>query len=102
MLFEIYTKEVEIKGEKYLLRPLAGRYIGKLYSVIGKLQGTDEKDLLSKLDEDTMSKMYDVCYETFRSSYPKESEETVANFVSQNLMKLIEPVITVNIGEQKE
>jgi hypothetical protein len=101
MLFETYTKEVEIKGEKYLLRPLAGRFIGKLYSVIGKLQGSDEKDMLSKLDEDTMTKMYDICFETFKSSYPKEDESKVSAFVSQNLMKLIEPVITVNIGDQK-
>ena len=102
MMFEIYTKEVEIGGKTYSLRPLSGRFIGKLYSVIGKLQGSDEKDIMSKLDEDTMTKMYDICFETFKSSYPKEDEIKVSAFVSQNLMKLIEPVITVNIGEQKE
>ena len=99
MLFGINTKEVVIKGDTYVLRPLSGRFIGKLYSVIGKLQGKDEKEIASNLDEDTMSKMFDIVFETFKASYPKQDEKSVSEFVSQNLMILIEPVVSVNVGE---
>lgn len=102
VLFEIYTKEVEINGDKYLLRPLCGRHIAKLYSVIGKMQGTDEKDIASKLDEETMEKFYDLAYETFKASYPQEDDEKIKAFVSQNLMQLIEHVVNVNVSQVKE
>ena len=107
MMFDTYTTEVELKGEKYTLRPLTGRFIGKLYSVVTKLQpkeGEDENDITNKLDEDTMSKFYDIALETFKASYPKEDEEKIKGFVAQNLIALIEPIVTVNIGklENKE
>ena len=98
-LFEIYTTEVEINGDIYKLRPLSGRHIGKLYSVIGKLQGEDEKEIASKLNEETMGGFYDIAVETFKKSYPNEEESKVEEFVSQNLQKLIEPIIKVNVGE---
>jgi len=99
MLFDIYTTEVEINNEKYTLRPLSGRFIGKLYSVIGKLQADDEKEVIKQLDEDTMNKFYEIAYETFKSSYPNIEDDKVKQFVSQNLIKLIEPIVKVNIGE---
>lgn len=102
MLFEIYTTDVEIDGEKYTLRPLSGRYIGKLYSVIGKLQTEDEKDLLKQLDEETMGNFYDIALATFEKSYPDQPKDKLEDFVSQKLIKLIEPIVKVNIGEIKE
>jgi hypothetical protein len=102
MLFDIYTKEVEIKGEKYTLRPLSGRFIGKLYSIVGKMSETGKEDLSKQFDEETMANMYDLAYETFKASYPDQDEKTISAFVSQNLMLLIEPIVQVNINQPEE
>ena len=46
-----------------------------------------------------MGGFYDIAVETFKKSYPNEEASKVEEFVSQNLQKLIEPIIKVNVGE---
>jgi len=103
-VFEIFTKEVEIKvGDnvhKYTLRPLSGRFLPKLYSVIGKLQSKDEEGIGSFLEEDTIKVLHELILETFRKSYPNEDENKLDEFVSQNIMLLLEAVIEVNINDK--
>lgn len=107
MLFEIYTKEVEVNGETYKLRPLSGRFIGKLYGCINKLgveEGMSEKEAAKNLNGEAMADLHDITLETFKKSYPKEDESKLDEFVTQNLTKLIQPIIEVNLntkaGEQ--
>lgn len=107
MMFEIYTKEVEIvdkSGNKqvYKLRPLSGRFLPKLYSAMSKFQGIKEGEEfdVSVLDEDTVQKLHTICLETFKASYPDQDVKVLDEFVSQNLLKLLEPVIQVNVGEE--
>jgi len=112
MMFEIYTKEVEIKGEKYLLRPLCGRFLPKLYSVLKALnesknnqEGTEEEKAakaFDSLNENTISKLHEIGLETFKKSYPEQDEKILDEFVSQNLLILLEALITVNVGNSDE
>jgi len=117
-MFEIYTKEVEIKEPsgnvvKYKLRPLNGRFLPKLYSVINVMQKANEinKDLpdeernakaLESFDEDTVGKLHTLIFETLKSSYPKEDDKQLSEFASQNLMSFIGALIEVNIGNGNE
>ena len=113
-MFEIYTKEVEIKEPngnvvKYKLRPLSGRFLPKLYSILGKMQvrqkelkglSEEEKNIKSfeQLDEDTISKLHSLTFETLKKSYPKENEEVLNEFASQNLLQFLGALIEVNLG----
>jgi len=117
-MFEIYTKEVEIKEPsgnvvKYKLRPLNGRFLPKLYSVIGKMQGNqkeleglsdEEKNIKSfeSLDEDTVNKLHSLVFETLKKSYPKEDEDLLNEFASQNLLQFLGALIEVNLGNGNE
>ena len=104
MMFELYTEEVKLKDpsgkeETYRLRPLTGRYLPKLYSIISKLHNDDgSEDIdVSNFDEKTIADMHTIVFETFKRSYPNEDETKLDEFVSQNLMKLVGPVFGLNI-----
>jgi hypothetical protein len=105
MLFDIYVKEIEVEGEKYTIRPLTGRYIGKLYGCIGKLgvkEGMSEQEAAESMNPEAMADLYEIALETFKASYPKEDENKLAGWVTQNLTKLIQPIIEVNINTKAQ
>lgn len=101
MMFEIYTKEVVIGDKTYKLRPLSGRFVGKFYALMSKLNTATKEDGsmdMSKLDEKIMTDLYDLTLDMFKCSYPKEDVGQLEGFVAQNLFKLIEPLIQVNMN----
>ena len=107
MMFQIYTKEFKLKDasgneETYRLRPLTGRFLPKLFGIMGKLSTGEGEVDMSKLDEEAMAKLHMICLETFKRSYPNEKEEALDEFVSQNLLRLIEPVFAVNMNPPEE
>ncbi len=105
-VFEIFTKEVEVKiggnTHKYVLRPLSGRHLPKFYSIVKKIQQNkegDKVDVTEFLDENTVASLHELTLETFKKSYPKEDEEKLDEFVSQNLLSLMEGLMQVNIND---
>lgn len=98
-MFEIYQREVEINGTKYTLKPLSGKYLPKLYSLVSVFDKVGKDDAFaSALDEKTVEIMFTVCFESFRSSYPNEPAEKLEAFVSQNLVKIFPAVVEVNLN----
>lgn len=94
-MFEIYTHEFELEGNTYKLRPVTGKFLPLFYSIAGKLQGSeDNNDVV--FEEETISKLHTLVLETFKVSYPDTNPEELDAWVSQKLMKLIEPVLKVN------
>jgi hypothetical protein len=105
MIFEITTKDVVIKGETYKLRPLTGRFLPKLYSILSKAPKDQNEEGVMKMfaDEQVVQNLYDIALETFVKSYPQENQDKLAEFVSQNLLALFQPIIELNLGtEQKK
>jgi hypothetical protein len=109
MEFEVFTKEVEINGQKYKLRPLSGRHLPKLFNVIKKIEvneGSTNNEavssFLSKIDEETIQDLHSLGLETLKKSYPNSNQETLDEFVTQNLFKLFEAITQVNIPHQDE
>jgi hypothetical protein len=96
-MFETYDTEVEIDGQKYTLKPVSGRYLGKLMNVVRKFQGKSDSNIIESLDEEAVANLYEVSLETFKKSYPSEDVAKLEAFVTQNLFKLIEGVMKVNI-----
>lgn len=117
-MFEIYTKEVQIKDSNgntntYKLRPLSGRFIKKFFNTMKAFSPKDkidtslpEEELRAKrfqqLDTQALEDLHDLAFETFKKSYPKEEESVLDEFCTQNLMSLIEPLIEVNMGKDDE
>jgi len=101
-MFEIYKEEVEIDGNKYELRPLSGRFLPKLFSLMNKFEGEEDEESIGNLDEDTIAKFHLLALETFKKSYPKEDVEKLDEFVTQNLFVLIEGLMKVNLKKQQE
>lgn len=108
-MFEIYTHEVELKvGDntyKYKLRPLSGRYLPKFYKIISKTQELnleDDKEMFKLLDEETISILHELSLKTLQKSYSDVDEETLDEFVSQNLLQMMEGLIKVNMGVEQD
>lgn len=107
MIFDIYTKDVELKlksGNSVTLkiRPLSGRFLPKLFSVASKFQGKSEDEVSAIFsDEKSIADLHLLILETLKKSYPKEDVEALDEFASQNLFSLLEAVIEVNIGNQE-
>lgn len=98
-MFDVYKKTVTINNVSYELKPLSGKYLPKLYSLLGQLQGADSEGLLKALDEKGVATMFEVCFETFKASYPQEDVGKIESFVSQNLVLIFPVVVEVNFGD---
>jgi len=106
-MFEIYKKEVKIKDSMgntntYVLKPLSGKHLPKLYSLLQVLSTLEDKgtneDVLAMMDEKLVTTVHELVLVTLCKSYPKESEEDLDDFVSQNLFQFISPLVEVNVG----
>jgi len=103
-MFEVYKEKLEITGkngnkEVYEISPLSGEYLEDLYSVMEAFQGAgdDEKEILKVLGTSVVKKLHNLVLATLLQSYPNEDKAKLNQFVSQNLMKFIEPIIKVNM-----
>lgn len=110
--FEVYGKDITIKtklGEKkFKLLPLSGRFYKKIMSAIRAFpqnEGATQEEMMAALDEDTVGKLHELCFETLRYSEKVTEKQDLENldlFVSQNLFQIIPGVIEVNISAPDE
>lgn len=105
MEFSIFTKEVEIDGTTYKLRPLSGRFLPKLYAVISKIdlkEGEDvsNEEMMKMLDEANIVNLHFIALETFKKSYPDKNVDELDEWVSQNLLNLLGSLIEVNLNSK--
>ena len=103
-MFDVKMETVEITDksgnkEVYNVGPLTGEYLEDLYYIMDKLQGSgdDAGDILKVLGTDAVTKLHRIILATLKLSYPSEDETKIDQFVSQNLVKLIEPIMKVNM-----
>lgn len=116
-MFEIYTKEVKIKGNdgtitKYKLRPLNGRHLSKVFDIVNVLSKTGANKSLPQeeqaklafdaFDKNTIDKLHSITFETLKKSYPNESEEVLDEFTSQNLLFFMDAIISLNMPDDKQ
>jgi len=108
-MFEVYKEKVELvdkAGNKsmYEISPLSGEFLEDLYSVMDAFQGAgdNEKEILKVLGTATVAKLHRLVFGTLIQSYPNEDKAKLNQFVSQNLMKFIEPIVKVNMPSGEE
>lgn len=111
MTFDIYKHKFTIKNkiskveEEYELIPVTGEHIEKVFSVMKKMNSfiadDGENVDLSKLDTSAMKEIHEIALETFKVSYPKQDVGQLNQFVTQNLMQLIDPIMKVNTGNNE-
>jgi hypothetical protein len=117
--FEIYSKVVTVGGKELRLRPLTGRFIGRLFKAInsvgdieeainsaGDLEEVDKtkpkmSDMKEFLNEETMAAIHEVCLETMKRSYPDASKEGLEDFVTVNMFSLFEKVCEINLPSKE-
>ena len=108
-MFELKKEKIELADDAgnrstYDVVPLTGEYLEDLYYIMDKLQGSgdDAGDILKVLGTDAVTKLHRIILATLKLSYPSEDETKLDQFVSQNLIKLIEPIMKVNMPNTEE
>lgn len=111
-MFKIKKEKVEIADESgnkdvYEIGPLTGEYLGDLYYIIDKFQeasnGIEEEStegndkMLKVLGSDVSKKLHNLVFQSLIMSYPDANKTEMSQFVSQNLMKFMEPLIKINM-----
>ena len=101
----IYSKKFIFKAqdgvEEFIyLKPLPVKYLPKLFKVAAKFNGAKEEDVMSKLDEDTMTDLTEIVFQAVKKSLPDDKDEVVDSFVSQHFMELIGAVFEVNFNNK--
>lgn len=100
-MFDVYTKNITINATEYKIRPLAGRFLPKLYRVFASIENGKkahgEDNFLQALDETTVSFVHELCVETITKSYPDKDPVVIEEFVSQNLWAIFGAIAEVNL-----
>jgi hypothetical protein len=116
--YNINTHKFELDGEEYFLKPLGGAHIGLLFEVLEAFQSVnsriesetpvdateEEKEKLSGdkfleyLNKEALTKLHTLTLETLKVSDPQAKEAELEPFVTQNLFKLMNHVIKVNMN----
>ena len=106
-MFDVKKEKVEIvasNGNKdvYEISPLTGEYLEDLYYVMDKFQGAgeDENEILKALGTDAVTKLHKLVFASLAGNYPDIDKNNLNQFVSQNLMKFIEPVVKANVPQE--
>jgi len=107
MEYDIKTKEIEINGKHYNIRPLSGRFLPKFYAILEGMQGMDtenmkETDMFKFLNEKAIEKLHKISFETLKKSDPKANEELLDEFVSQNLLTMFQVIMEVNMPQVED
>ena len=107
-MFDVKKEKVEIvdvdgKKDVYEISPLTGEYLEDLYYVMEKFQGAgeDENAVLKALGTDAVTRLHKLVFASLSINYPDIDKLKLNQFVSQNLMKFIEPVIKANVPQEK-
>lgn len=116
--FEVMREKVTIKDEAgedhlYTLTPARGEHISEFFKLLKEITGsfkdvkkedlTEDKLKESNLEEipispESMQIAHMLIMDSFTRTYGKEiKKDTLEEFVSQNLMTLLEPLLNVNL-----
>ena len=114
--FDIYKEKVTLnttagKDQEYVLVPVGGDQIDKIFSFVMKLESATPSDaenmsdeektqlMVKNLDEDGIRKLRSMVSETLKASYPNEDENALELFAQQNMFVFMEPCLNANMGK---
>lgn len=100
MAFDLFDKNVEIRGTEYKFKPLKAEYLPKIYRIVGKLPEKEDAgtDFLSKLSEQDYLDIIEMGTVTLQRSNPDADVEQIRAFVGQNLLTVMMGLIEVNVS----
>lgn len=100
----IRTKEIELEGKQIVIRPLNGKYIGKMFTVLKKVAGLKEdsppEELMQSLDDEAVTALHIVITETLRKANIGVEGDELEELASQNLFNLMGPILEINMPKQ--
>jgi len=88
--------------DMFTVEPLSYKHLPKMFKLLNKIKDLDDIDeeniseFLEIFDDEAISLLQEIEFETMKKSYPEEDEDKLKKFVSSNLFALFEPIIKVN------
>lgn len=106
----MYDKEFKFdnngKEETIIIKPLATKFLPKLFKVIRQFNAQNKEDLSEEestanlintfAESDIIEHLAEIVFETVKKSYPELDTQSVDEFTSANMFKLLPFIIEVN------
>lgn len=93
--------EIEIEGEKYLLKPLDTESLPMFFKAMKAFSGAGEgasvEDMLKNIDEDGLVAVQFLIDKTLTKSFPEEPEEERKQFGLKYMVTLIGKIFEINM-----
>lgn len=93
-------EEVEINGEKFLLKPLGADYFGDFMNIAKGFSGAkgddDMEGMFKNFNDDTMKSINKVIIDTLKQSLPDETDEDINIFAGKYMMQLLPSITKMN------
>ena len=100
----IRTAQIEIDGKQYIIRPLTGKYIGKLFTVMKSMskikEGSSPEEIFSVINEDTATALHELIYATLQKANTGMNPEELDEYVTQDMFKLMGKILEINMPKQ--
>jgi hypothetical protein len=96
------TLKLIINGteREFVFKPLNWEHFPKLFTIASKFQNTDEKEMLSKLDEKLIKDVMELELTMFKISYPEMKEEDIKDIILQNMFELMTVLFEINLAKK--
>ena len=93
-------EEVEIDGEKFLLKPLTTEHLPLFFKTMkafsGAKEGADMSEILKNIDDAGLNAVKEIIEITLEKSFPNESEEERKQFGLKYMSDLIGVIFEMN------
>jgi len=101
-MFDVKKEKLMIDNVEYDILPLTGEHLSDLYLVMGAFDKAKDsnEEILKALGTDASTKLHKLAVATLKVSYPDKDDVLLSQFVSQNLLKFLEPIVKVNISAE--
>lgn len=93
-------EKITLDGKEYILKPLDWKHYPKLFTLMSKFEGVDDKNFMSALDEKTMESLMDLELHTFKLSHPEIREDELKQIVMHNIFEILPVMVELNFNKK--
>lgn len=102
--FEKYRKcsgqvlEREIKGEKFLFKPLKGKDLWKLMKLDYNMRAEKPEDIVNKITDENLDLTKTLAFTMLKDANPDVPDEMLNNLIDYNLFEMLGIIREINYG----
>lgn len=82
---------------EFTFKPVNWEHFPKIFTLATRFQNLKENEILSVMDEKTLSSLMEMELLMFKNSYPEMKEQDIKNIIMDNVFEIMGVLFTVNL-----